>query len=416
MADDAPTSCNASEIRMAEQFLHGIEVVDVDDGVRTISTASSSVIGLVGTAPKADPTVFPLNTPVICTGSATQLAALVSGASTTGTGTLPDALDSIFDQARAVVIVIRVESAQDEAQTMANVVGGVSATTGQFTGCHALLGAESVVGVKPRILIAPGFTHQAGGTKDAPTANPVVAELKGIADKLRAIIVQDGPSTTDNAAIQAGKDSGSKRVYLVDPRALKMNDAGSTVPAFSSAVTAGAIAWKDNAVGWWASPSNTELFGIIGTERPIPFALGDTTSNANLLNQANVATIIRQGGFRLWGNRTLSIDPKWQFLCVVRTNDIIADSIQAAHLWAVDRGITKTYIEDVEDAVNAFMRDLKTKGAILGGKCWADPELNTAANIAQGRAYWDYDFGAVYPGEHMTFRAHINDNYISEIF
>jgi len=401
---------------MAEQFLHGIETVDVDDGVRTISVASASVIGIVGTAPKADPTVYPLNTPVICTGSADKLAALVSGDSTAGDGTLPDALDSIFDQSRAVVVVVRVESATDEAQTMANVVGGVSATTGQFTGTHVLLGAESVVGVKPRILIAPGFTHQTGGTAQAPTANPVVAELKGIADKLRAIIVQDGPSKTDAAAIQAAKDAGSKRVYLVDPRSLKMNDTGAIVPAFSSAVVAGAIAWKDNSVGWWASPSNTELMGIVGTERPIPFALGDATSNANLLNQGNVTTIIRQGGFRLWGNRTLSIDPKWQFLCVVRTNDIIADSIQAAHLWAVDRGITKTYIEDVTDGVNAFLRDLKTKGAILDGKCWADPDLNTAANIAQGRAYWDYDFGPVYPAEHMTFRAHINDNYITEIF
>lgn len=401
---------------MAEQFLHGIETIDVDDGVRTISTASSSVIGIVGTAPKADPSVFPLNTPVIVNGSPSLLAALVSQTSVGGDGTLPDALDSIFDQASAVVVVVRVESAVDEAQTMANVVGGVSTTTGQFSGSHVFLASESIVGVKPRILIAPGFTHQTGGTTQAPTANPVVAELKGIAEKLRAIIVQDGPSTTDAAALKIAKDSGTKRVYLVDPRSLKMNSEGQTVTSYSSACVAGTIAFKDNAIGWWASPSNTEIMGIIGTERPIPFAIGDATSNANLLNAGNVATIIRQGGFRLWGNRTLSIDPKWQFLCVVRTADIINDSLQAAHLWAVDRGITKTYVEDVREGVNAFLRDLKTKGAILGGKCWLDPELNSAANIAQGRVYWDFDFGAVYPGEHLTFRSHLVDNYIAEIF
>jgi len=357
---------------MADSFLHGIEVAYVDDGVRTISTASSSVIGLVGTAPQADPSVYPLNTPVVVTGSDVQLAALVSQlGNTAGVGTLPSALDDIFEQARAVVIVVRVDQATDEKQTLANVVGGLDAMTGKFTGTHVLLAAESIIGAKPRILIAPGFTHQTGGDEGSPTANPVVAELTGIAKKLRAIIVQDGPSTTDAAALAGAKNSvGGERVYYVDPRVLKTDDNGNTVTSFSSAAVAGVIAYKDNAVGWWASPSNTPINGIIGTERAIPFSLGDETSNANLLNAGNVATIVRtSGNFLLWGNRTLSTDPKWQFLCVVRTNDIIADSIQAAHLWAVDQGITKTYATDVMDAINAYLRDLRTKGAIIDGNC-----------------------------------------------
>lgn len=403
---------------MADSFLHGIEVVDVDDGVRTITAASTSVIGLVGTAPQADPSVYPLNVPVVVTGSAAQLAALVSQATqAAGVGTLPDALASIFEQAKCVVVVVRVEQADDEKTTLANVIGGVDAATGKFTGTHALLASESIVGAKPRILIAPGFTHQTGGDDANPTANAVVAELAGIAKKLRAIIVQDGPSITDAAALSGAKNSvGGERTYYVDPRSLKTNSKGDTVTAFSSAIVAGVIAYKDNAVGWWASPSNTAINGITGTERAIPFALGDETSNANLLNAGNVATIVRTSGdFLLWGNRTLSTDPKWQFLCVVRTNDIIADAIQAAHLWAVDQGITKTYATDVMDAVNAYLRDLRTKGAIVDGKCWLDPDLNTPQNIAQGHVYWDYDFGPAYPAERMTFRAHINNNYLTEI-
>jgi len=404
---------------MPDSFLHGIEVVDVDDGVRTITVASSSVIGIVGTAPKADPAVFPLNTPVVVSGSATQLAALLNQTVTASTtGTLPSALDDIYAQAKPIVIVVRVDAGADDATTMANVVGGVDATTGKFTGVHALLAAESIVGAKPRILIAPGFTHQAGGDDpNNPTANPVVAELAGIAKRLRATIVQDGPSTTDAAALAGAAHSvGGERVYFVDPRILKTDATGATVAANASAAVAGVIAYKDNAVGWWASPSNTPVNGIVGTERAIPFALGDETSNANLLNEGNVATIVRtSGNFLLWGNRTLSTDPKWQFLCVVRTNDIIADSIQAAHLWAVDRGITKTYAEDVREAVRAFLRDLKNKGAIVDGDCWLDPDLNTPDQIAQGHVYWDYDFAPSYPAERMTFRAHINNNYLTEV-
>jgi phage tail sheath protein FI len=394
---------------MTELFLHGVEVLNIDDGVRTIRTASSSVIGLVGTAPRADAAAFPLNTPVLVT-SRVLAAKLLTGTGSDN-GTLPAAIDGIFDQSRAVIVVVRVDVGADDAETEANMIGGVNSTTGQFEGVHALLGADSALGVKPRILVAPGFTHQ----RDT-TANAVVAELIGIADRLRAVIIQDGPSTTDAAAIVVAGDAGSKRVFLVDPRVLIVNDAGATVADYASARVAGLIARSDNERGFWWSPSNQVMNGVVGVERAIDFSIGDATSRANLLNAANVATIVRQNGLRLWGNRTLSDDAKWAFLCVVRTADIIADSLQDAHLWAVDRGITKNYVVDVQEGVNAFLRDLKAKGAIAGGNCWLDPDLNTAENIAAGRVYWDFDFTPTYPAERLTFRSHLVDNYLTEIF
>ena len=52
----------------SEQFLHGVDLVQIDDGIRTIQTVSASVIGIVGTAPNADANLFPLNTPVLLLG------------------------------------------------------------------------------------------------------------------------------------------------------------------------------------------------------------------------------------------------------------------------------------------------------------------------------------------------------------
>lgn len=479
---------------MADQFLHGVEVLTIDDGVRPIQTASSSVVGIVGTAPRADASEFPLNKPVMVAGSRAKAAKLLfQPAGEDGDGTLPAALDSIFDQAGAAVIVIRVEQAETEADTLANILGGANAVTGAFEGVHALLGAQSITGYKPRILLAPGFTHQrnvggitavtlsnqgagyaaaptvsftggsgsgamaeavmgsgadvgkvvsikitnpgsgytsaptvvfTGGTPTTPavstaafgnTANAVVAELTGIADRLRATIMADGPSTNDDDAIAYAGDFGSKRVYLVDPRSLKTGTDGLTTTAWSSAIAAGLLVKSDNERGWWWSPSNQEINGITGIERPIDFGMGDYASRANLLNGKNVATIIRQNGFRLWGNRTLSSDPKWQFLCVVRTADIIADTLQEAHLWAVDRGITKNYVEDVREGVAAKLRQLKALGAILGGDCWFDPDLNTPESVANGQVFWDFDFTPVYPAEHLTFRMHLTNDYVTEI-
>jgi phage tail sheath protein FI len=394
---------------MVETFLHGVEVLEIDAGPRPIRTVRSGVIGIVGTAPNADATAFPLNTPVLIAGSRLEAAGLDTVG--TGLGTLPGALDGIFDQIGAVVVVVRIEDGIDEAATLANAVGGINATTGQYEGVQALLGAESVVGFAPRILCAPGWTHQ----RPTAAANPVVSELLGIAERLRAVIIADGPDTTDADAITYLGDWGSDRLYVVDPWSLVYNSAGAVVSQPSSARVAGLIAKSDNDRGFWWSPSNQVINGIIGTTRPVDFKLGDTSARANLLNEAKVATIIRKDGFRLWGNRSAASDQKWTFLSVRRTADIIADSLQRAHLWAVDRNITKTYVDEVTEGVNAYLRGLKALEAILGGTCWADPDLNTPANIALGKIYFNFDFTPPYPAEHITFRSHLVNTYISEV-
>jgi phage tail sheath protein FI len=465
---------------MTTTFLHGVEVLQIDTGARPIQTVRSSVIGIVGTAPDADAAKFPLNTPVLI-ASRSEMAGLGT------TGTLQSALDLIYDQAGAVVVVVRVAQESTEAATIDKVVGGINGTTGGYEGVHAFLAAENAVGFSPRILIAPGFTHQrtsdgilsiavqtqgAGYTTAPPVTAPggavvravlgtganagkvvsfviedpgknvgpnptitigappsggvqavagtvqrgtvrseVLAELLGIANRLRAHIIADGANTTDAAAIQMAGDFGSRRIYVVDPWVLRD---GSSVPA--SAAVAGLINKVDNERGFWWSPSNNEINGIEGTARAIDFTVGDYTSRANLLNEAKIATIIRSQGFRLWGNRTLASDPKYAFLSISRTADMVDESILRGHQWAVDRCITATYLEEVQESVRGYMRSLKARGAILGGDVWVDPDLNTPANIANGQVFFDYDFTGPYPAERVTFRSHLVDSYVVNLF
>lgn len=396
---------------MPEQFLHGVEVVEIDNGPRPIRTVRSSVIGLIGTAPTADAAAFPLNTPVLIAGSRLEAAKLGV------TGTLPWAIEGIFDQAGAVVVIVRVAEGATEAETQAHILGGVDVETGQYQGVHAFLAAQSVAKVTPRILVAPGFSHQRPVDPNDSLrhlANPIVAELLGIAERLRAVIIADGPNTHDADAIDYRADWGSARIYVVDPHVKVIrNSAVVTEPA--SARVAGLMAKVDNDQGFWFSPSNHVVNGVVGTHRPVDFALGDARSRANLLNESEVATIIHEDGYRLWGNRSCSSDAKWAFIGVRRIADMINESLLAAHLWAVDRHITKTYVEEVRERVNAYLRHLKAQGAILGGQCWADPELNTPAAIAEGKVYFDFDFTPPYPAEHVVFRSHLVDHYLEEI-
>ncbi|WP_047308778.1 phage tail sheath C-terminal domain-containing protein [Rhodopseudomonas palustris] len=463
-------------------FLHGVETVVVDRGPRPIQTVRSSVIGLIGTAPEANDVAFPLNKPVLV--NRRQAAAMIGS-----TGTIPQAIDAIYDQGGALIVVVRVEHDDDENEQMSKIIGGVDAVTGDFSGIHVFRAAEAECGVSPMILIAPGFTHQRpigvsghvvtddgdgytyatvtfeGGGLGAvlPTAdvvlvngkvtgldfkslgygivspvtatingdgagasitiqtgaaaNPVVGELKQLADAMKAHIIADGPSTTDAAAFAYRNDHGTRRVFVVDPKVSGWSVKSSTYalePA--SPRVAGLISRVDNELGFWESPSNKEVYGIGGLGRPIDYAYGDKNSRANILNENQIATFIRDDGWYLWGNRTCSADEKFAFLSVSRTSDMIDISIAKAHRWAVDRAITKNYFEDVTASVRAYMRQLRVRGAILGGDCWVDPEFNTEADITQGHATFSYDFTPPYPAERVTFRSHLVSDYIRNLF
>ena len=384
---------------MSEQFLHGVEVVEIDLGIRSIRTVKSSIIGLIGTAPEADPIKFPIDTPVLIAGSRREAAELGK------TGTLPNSIDGIFDHAGAMVVIVRIEGEGDAA--ISSIIGGVDEATGQYKGVQAFLGAESRVKVAPKILIAPGFSQN----------QVVIAEMMGIADRLRAVIIADGPNTNDTDAIAYRENFGSARVYIVDPW-VKIWDTETNDFALApaSARVAGIISKSDNERGFWWSPSNREMYGIAGTARDVDFTLGDVNARANFLNENEVATIIQKDGYRLWGNRTCSSDPKWAFLSHRRTADMINESMLRAHMWAVDRNITKGYIEDVTGGVNAYMRRLKAQGAILGGECWVDPELNTPTAIMAGNVYFNYKFTPPPVAEHITFRSHMVSDYIEDVF
>ncbi|MDE2389594.1 MAG: phage tail sheath family protein, partial [Betaproteobacteria bacterium] len=305
----------------------------------------------------------------------------------------------------AVVVAVGVQAGIDDAATTSAVIGGVTAG-GARTGLQALLDGKSKFNAQPRLIVAPGHSR-----------TPAVATaMDTLAAKLRAIAIVDGPDTTDDAAITAALASGSKRVYMVDP-GLKVWDetASAEIVMPASPYVAGLFARTDKEYGFWASPSNKEFLNVTGTARPVEFLDGDDTCRANLLNNAHITTIIRDGGYRLWGNRTLSSDAKWGFVTRVRTLDIVMDAILFGHKWAVDRSITKTYVKDVTEGLQAFMRDLKALGAIINFEVYPDPELNTASQLEQGRVYWNIRFTDVPPAENPQFRVEVTNQWITEV-
>ncbi len=78
---------------MAQDYHHGVRVVEVNDGTRSITTVSTAIVGMVCTGDDADASVFPLNKPVLLTD------VLTASGKAGESGTLARSLDAIADQA-----------------------------------------------------------------------------------------------------------------------------------------------------------------------------------------------------------------------------------------------------------------------------------------------------------------------------
>ena len=281
------------------------------------------------------------------------------------------------------------------------------------TGAWALAGAETAVGVRPLILCAPGWSGKVTrGAGDVVTGAAVATGLDTLAERLRAALIVDGPNTTEADAIAMADVLGSVRALVVDPKALvDPGDGTDPVQRWPSAWIAGMIARNDAENGWWTSPSNKVVRGIVGTARPAGLDAGGA---ADRLNAANVATIVRRNGYRLWGSRTPGGEGAEAFLSVRRIMDRVELALIDSYDWAVDRNITADFLESVAEGARAFLRSLQAPdvGAIIAGSCDpADRGVNTDAAIAAGRVYFDLSVTPAVPAERITFRVRVGTDY-----
>ena len=314
--------------------------------------------------------------------------------------TIPKALAAIYAQGSPLIVVIRVSG--DEPS-----VSNISGTEESSTGVFGFLKAQSVVGFTPKIIIAPKFSHDVS----------VQEALKLVTQKLRAVAIIDMAETsTRQDALAFSEKHSTSRFYPIHGCAEGVGDIG-TMPL--SPFVAGLIAVNDLENGYWSSPSNKILNGIKRITNPLTWSLSDPNCEANLVNEKGIATVIRQGGFRLWGNRTLgknsAIEQAHVFLNVRRITDAINDSIMQSVMWAMDKNITKNFIQDVLESVNNFIRSLRNDGAIINGNAFVVLEENPPDQIKQGKVVFSFDYTPVFPAESIKFKSIITDQYLAEV-
>lgn len=372
-------------------YYHGIRVTEINEGVRAMATAATAVIGLVSIADDADAATFPLDTPVLIDDVTTAIGK--AGA----TGVLAPALEAIADQASPPVVVVRVAEGADAAETQANIIGTTTAG-GQLTGMQALLGAESQLGYRPRILGVPGYDNQ-----------QVATDLATVAQKLRGFAYTAAQGDTVAELTAYRQNFSAREQMLIWP---EFSDfAGSAI-----ARAMGLRSKIDTQTGWHKTLSNVAINGVTGLSHPVPFSiLGNETTTASLLNDADITVLARMNGYRFWGNRTCSDEPLFAFESAVRTAQVLQDTIAQGLVWAIDKPILPGLIRDILETINAKFRELKAQGRIIGAEAMFREADNSPAAMAAGKLVFDYSYTPCAPAESIGINQRITDRFYAQL-
>jgi uncharacterized protein len=400
---------------MTASFLHGVETIEVQKGAVSIKTVKTAVIGLVGTAPinTLSEEYQTVNQPTLILNDIE--AAKYFGENTSGF-TIPSALSAIFEQGSGIVIVVNVFDPSVH-KTVADVqisdiIGSVDAITGKRSGLKALQDTYSLFGYYPKTIISPVFCEEPA----------VTSEINTICNKIRAMGIVDAPAgTTIQEAITGRGSEGkinfnfsSERLILCYPRVkVYDSDSESYVLEPYSQRLAGVMAAKDVDKGYWWSPSNTEILGITGLEKQLTSMINDPSSEVNALNEAGIVTVFNSygSGLKTWGNRSSAYPSSTvptNFINVRRTADILHESVEYSMLQFIDYPITDGLIDSICESVNAFIRTLVGRGALIDGKCTYNSAKNSTTEIAAGHIVFDIEFMPPTPAERITFESFIN--------
>ncbi|WP_297889760.1 phage tail sheath subtilisin-like domain-containing protein [Sulfurihydrogenibium sp.] len=418
---------------MPANYLHGVETIEVLKGPIPVREVKSAVVVVIGTAPihLTKPTGISendwynqlVNQPILVLDRDDGVKFF--GEPTSGY-TIPYALNAIFDHGGTTIIVVNVfdprvhknENNQPDPSkvTSADVIGSIDSTTGKRKGLKIIDELYSQFGFTAKLILAPVYCE-----------SPAVAsEMIALAEKSRALALIDAPAGMTvqqviNARGVGGQlNTSSYRAVICYPH-LKVYDTATNserIEPFSQRL-AGVIAKTDHEDGYWFSPSNREILGIIGIERPITASVNDPNTEANILNENGIVTVFNAfgTGYRVWGNRSAAwptkTDPK-NFISVRRTADIIAESIEYSTMQFLDKPVTIT-IDGVLSSVNAFIRTLIGRGALVDGKCYFMKDKNPPDKLALGHLTFTYEIMPPTPAERITFEQVINIELLKKI-
>ncbi|MGL5709917.1 MAG: phage tail sheath family protein [Cetobacterium sp.] len=299
--------------------------------------------------------------------------------------------------------------------TKSDILGGIDPNTLEKQGFECIDEVFNKYSMIPGLIIAPGFSHE-------PEVKAIIeAKASSINSKYGAMGIVDLPEETQYGDAILKK----KELNIVDEDLLLCFGKGKLGDKIyhMSTLAAGSMSSIDagNDGVPYESPSNKNLKVnalVIKTNDGYKEILLDEEQQANLLNENGIVTAIRRSnGFVLWGNRTSayqpggSTDPKDIWIPIKRMFKYISNVIIMNTAQDVDKPMTYSRAELIQNTVNVYLAGLVSAQKLLGGRIEFLREENPLGDMLEGKFKWHIYIGAVLPGESLHFILEYDPSY-----
>jgi phage tail sheath protein FI len=232
----------------------------------------------------------------------------------------------------------------------------------------------------------------------ATGANPIVASLTGLLNKLMGVAVVESTGSSYVNDLEWRETFQSERLIPLSG-GVKVTDpvTGAVVVRPFAPRFAGMLVAVDHEKGApFHSAANRPVQGIVGPSRNISYALTDDANEAQELLRANIGVLVRgeigddfaiaSAGFVAIATDTAAEDPLWQMYNVRRGRDFIHLTLLRALRFYLGRyNIIGHTVQATVNTMRGVLRDLHADGHILGYRVNFRAEGNSPEQIRLGR-------------------------------
>jgi phage tail sheath protein FI len=228
--------------------------------------------------------------------------------------------------------------------------------------------------------------------------------------------VLDTPPNLTPSGVQAVKgklDSKYAALYypwIVVANPLATSDNGSSVDKEialpPSGFVCGIYARSDVERGVFKAPANEVIRGALRFQHMV------STGEQEVLNPLGINCLraFPNRGLRVWGARTTSSDPEWNYVNIRRYFNYVERSIDRGTQWAVFEPNGERLWANVRETVTSFLFNEWKNGALLGDKpeqaffVKCDRSTMTQNDLDGGRLICLVGIAAIKPAEFVIFR------------
>lgn len=306
-----------------------------------------------------------------------------------------------------------------EAVTSDDIVGGVDAQTGEYTGL------ELVNQIFPYFRLVPGLLVAPKWSTNVEVAAVMTAKAGNINGHFKCLALLDIPTDGDMGVKKYSDVANYKNLNnIMSERQIAcwpLLKLGDDTYHMSSQL-AGLLNKTDasNEDIPYASPSNKSFQAngaVLADGKEIMLApdIGAYLNGQGVLTALNFI-----GGWKCFGNRTAIYpsvtDPKDSFIPLRRMFDWINNTLILTYWQKLDFPITKRMVETIVDSVNIWLNGLTSRQFILGGRIEFRSDENPNTDIMDGIIKFHVYVTPPSPAREFDFILEYDPIYLENLF